>query len=255
VDCGHVFTVHGDLDGNGLVSQREVLRLLYVHTAGHFWGTKFQNWFDIDVDECNLEGIVCVRGTVAKIDLSEASLCAETKLRSTKKKACLGLPTELGLLSGLEIVQLARQTYLQSTLPTEIGSLSKLRHLDVSYTPIFGRLPTELGGLTSLIHFMASFCNFEGTLPTELFLLTRLEKLHLTDSKLTGTFPESIELCSLRELMICKLSTPCSATKRQPCPHTCVYNNNTARNLISGSISSEIGHMAKLEVRNTTVPA
>lgn len=221
--CGDLTNVYGDLDSDGVVSQREVLRLLFISTIGRFWGQKFQSWALLDKDECDLEGIVCVRGAVAKIDLTGAQLCTTGDQKAGSANFCIGLPSEIGLLTSLEILQLSRQPFLRGTIPTEIGQLTRLRHLDLSSSYMMsGTIPTEIGRLTNLAHFLISFCKFKGSMPSELFLLTRLEKLHLTGNDLTGTIPEEIHLSSLKELMI-------------------------SRNALSGTITSEIGHMTKLE--------
>jgi Leucine-rich repeat (LRR) protein len=202
ISCEGVTNVHGDLDGDGVVSQREVLRLLYINTIGRLWGKKYQKWALMDVNECDLEGVVCVRDNVAKIDLQGAELCKDSDGYPGSADFCLGVPTEIGLLSGLEIFQLSRQGFLRGNIPTEIGHLTKLRQFDVSSNPsMSGTIPTEVGKLTQLVHFLVSFCTFTGSMPSELFLLTRLERMQLTDNDLTGTFPDEIHLSSLKELM------------------------------------------------------
>jgi len=40
--CEGLGYMHGDLDGDGIVSPREILRILFVDTLGRFWGEEFQ---------------------------------------------------------------------------------------------------------------------------------------------------------------------------------------------------------------------
>lgn len=101
---GHTKILHGDIDCDGVVSQREVLRLLFVNTIGRLWGQAFQNWYDMDGNECDLEGVVCIKGgIIAKIDVSNADLCSLVERKSGYREECLGIPTEMGLLSDLEM--------------------------------------------------------------------------------------------------------------------------------------------------------
>ena len=50
--CDGVQIVNGDADGDGELSAREIVRLIYLDTLGRFWGESFQNWADVFVGEC-----------------------------------------------------------------------------------------------------------------------------------------------------------------------------------------------------------
>lgn len=126
---------HGDLNGDGVVSEREVLRLLYTYTIGRNWGAQFENWADTTVDKCDLNGVTCIEDSVAKLDLTDAALCSNGERKSGIIQECKGIPAEMSLLSNLEVLVMSRRQFLRGSLPTEIGKLGKLRFLDLSNCP------------------------------------------------------------------------------------------------------------------------
>jgi Leucine-rich repeat (LRR) protein len=196
--------VHGDLDGDGILSEREVLRLLYTYTVGKNWGLQFESWADTTVNKCDLNGVVCISGRVAKLDLTDASMCANSERKAAPASECKGIPAELSNLSRLEILTMNRRQFLRGTLPTEIGTLTNLKYLDISSCPmVTGGLPSEIGRLTDLKIFNIGGCRFNGTIPEEIFGLRKLEKLHLSMNAFTGTVPSSVEnMTNLKEMLL-----------------------------------------------------
>jgi hypothetical protein len=222
--CPNVTFVHGDLNGDGILSPREILRMLYVDTLGRFWGKAYQSWADMSTDECNLAGITCVNAKITRIDMVNAELCSNGEQRAGPKQYCKGIPSEIGHLTTLEILQLQKQQFLRGTIPTEIARLTLLRVLDVSKSSLLsGAIPSEIGGLTSLRKLLLNHCRLMGTIPRSIGRLSNLEKFHVSNNILVGTVPSQIGMLkSLKELMI-------------------------SRNLLTGTIPSQIGRMAKLE--------
>jgi hypothetical protein len=193
------------MDGDGNVSQGEVLRLLYYETMGPFWGSKFQSWSDLKENECTLPGIACIDGKITKIDLTEANLCSDGKGKEGTASTCIGLPAELMYLSdSLEVLSLPRRRFLRGTLPSELGELTKLQSLDLQGCELLsGTIPSELGNLSSLTFLDMSGCSLRGAIPTELFRLAKLEKLNLGASAFEGGLPNEIgNLESVKEIRI-----------------------------------------------------
>ena len=129
---GHIFRC-GDLNGDGIVSEREALRLLYMYTVGRNWGAQFDSWANPAVDKCELTGVDCVDDSVAKLDLTDAAMCSDGERGISFD--CKGIPAEISLLSNLEVLVLNRRQFLRSLLPSELGKLEKLRYLDLSNCP------------------------------------------------------------------------------------------------------------------------
>jgi Leucine-rich repeat (LRR) protein len=223
-ECNGTTFVHGDLNADGILSAREILRLIYVENLGRFWGAAYQSWANMKVGECDLSGVTCVKGNIHKIDLSAANLCSNGDRKPGPIVYCKGLPAEIGELSTLEILQVSRRQFLRGTLPTEIGKLSLLKFLDFSScTSMKGNLPTELGLLTNLRYLILSHSRFQGTFPEEIFHIRSLEKIHITNNRFYGSLPTTLGLLeNLKEFML-------------------------SRNYFTSSIPTEIGNLNKLE--------
>jgi hypothetical protein len=63
---------------------------------------------------------------------------------------------------------------LRGTIPTEIGELSHLSWIDLSYTATVGTIPTEIGLCPSLELFRTSFSSVDGSIPSEIGNLSLL---------------------------------------------------------------------------------
>jgi hypothetical protein len=126
-------------------------------------------------------------------------------------------PTELGLLTNLQVLELGA-TGINGTLPTELFNLgNSLQAFDVSGNFVSGSIPTLVGNLSlmstfrlsiSLLHF--AFTSYKhlvfvvivqmvldhndltGTIPTEFANCTDLITLDLSNNHLTGTMPRCL---------------------------------------------------------------
>lgn len=82
---------------------------------------------------------------------------------------------------------------LQGNLPPDIGHLTALQTLDLSYNgQLIGPLPQTLGSLTNLQSLSLIECNFTGTIPDSLGNLVNLQFLALNSNKLRGSIPSSL---------------------------------------------------------------
>ena len=107
-------------------------------------------------------------------------------------------------------------------IPPELGSLTNLIFLDLSYSQLSGPIPSELGGLTNLQFLYLSDNKLTGPIPVELGNLTKLASLDMKGNQLSGPIPA--ELGNLTNLEILDLTS----------------------NELSGSIPGELGGLAKL---------
>ena len=113
---------------------------------------------------------------------------------------------------------------LAGPIPSELGNLTKLERLSLSYNELAGAIPSELGNLSNLIRLELDNNQLAGAIPSELGNLTKLEKLELNSNQLSGPIPS--ELGKLSNLATLDL-----------------YNNQ-----LSGPIPLELGNLSKLQL-------
>lgn len=196
------------------VSQSDVLQAIYDSTGGTSW-TATNNWFETGVDICDFTNVTCTSGDIVGIVLRSCGLVGT-------------LPTEVGSLSQLQVLELDYNTDLTGTIPTEIGQLISMTSFEMDETTLRGSIPSEFGLLTSLtfldmegvptltgtipsefglmeaLEYLYLYnTGIRGTIPTEVGLLVNLQKLYLYGTSLTGTIPTEIgQLTSLTSLQI-----------------------------------------------------
>ena len=85
-------------------------------------------------------------------------------------------------------------SYLNGSLPTELGTLSTLKSLDLRDSSFSGSLPTELGSLSLVtVLDLSAARNLTGTIPTELGKLTNLFGLALSNLwSVNGSIPTEV---------------------------------------------------------------
>lgn len=248
LECPGVEFIHGDLDGDGELSDREILRLLWSYTAGMNWGAQFKTWEDPKIGACDLNGVACSSGKVIKVDLTDAALCSNGERKQGPIQNCLGLPAELGSLSHLEVLNLNRRQFLHGTIPAEIGEVASLKYIDLGNCPnMVGTVPSELGKLTNMQFINFSGCHFNGTIPEAFFNMTSLEKLHLSMNMFSGTVSTNIgRLKILKELLWSRTqstgSIPYEIGQLTMLENLEMYGNN-----FTGSIPSSLGECSMLK--------
>ncbi|KAK8928636.1 putative leucine-rich repeat receptor-like protein kinase [Platanthera zijinensis] len=94
--------------------------------------------------------------------------------------------------SRVEVIKLYNMG-LRGTLTADIGSLSELRILDLSYNKDFGGpLTPAIGNLGQLEFLILVGCSFSGPIPSELGKLTKLILLALNSNQFVGNIPASL---------------------------------------------------------------
>ncbi len=124
-----------------------------------------------------------------------------------------------GSVTGLD---LAGNALLGGPIPTEIGNLTNLTHLDLGWNGLSGSIPPQIGNLTNLTYLGLGNSSLSGSIPTEIGNLTNLTHLNLGRSSLSGSIPPQIG--SLTNLTWLDLGS----------------------NSLSGSIPTEIGNLTNL---------
>jgi Leucine-rich repeat (LRR) protein len=192
---------------------------------------------------------------------AELGRLTRLKYLSAEDNALTGpLPSELGRLVHLKELLLQGKDadsfqQLESRIPTELGLMSSLEVLDLSANVISGPIPVELANLTSLRELRLSNNRLNGTIPTVVGQLSKLEILHLAvaklpdDSTLSGSIPTEIgSLTNLVELDLrlgnfAQSSIPSEIGKLSNLVSLLMSNSE-----LSGSVPTEFGRLTNLQV-------
>jgi Leucine-rich repeat (LRR) protein len=141
-------------------------------------------WKNISIS--NPEGYCCINHKSLEVQCDENNRIILLR-RGTKYHKPLGglIPTALGLLTSLQLIDLGSQSFL-GPLPTEIGYLKQLNFLSFAQNSLSGTLPTEIGQLSLLEKMYLSTNQFYGDLPQEIGNLHNLKLLHLHENEFSG---------------------------------------------------------------------
>ncbi|KAI9116445.1 hypothetical protein K1719_012612 [Acacia pycnantha] len=137
---------------------------------------------DEDDDCCNWWGIKCSNetGHVVKLDLH--ARVYDQPLRGK-------ISESLVELRHLKFLDLSWNDFHGNPIPEFIGSLVKLRHLDLSQAYFGGKIPYQLGNLSSLEILDLSYNYHIGEIPWQLRNLFNLQELMLPFNDLGGVIP------------------------------------------------------------------
>ncbi|XP_031482555.1 receptor-like protein kinase HSL1 [Nymphaea colorata] len=109
------------------------------------------------------------------------------------------IPASFARFPSLQVLTLTANL-LNETVPAFLGRILTLQQLNLAYNPFAGgRLPPEIGNLTSLQNLWLSFCNLVGEIPDSVSKLGNLTNLDLSNNRLVGPIPPSIT--SLRKVV------------------------------------------------------
>ncbi|EOA23533.1 hypothetical protein CARUB_v10016726mg [Capsella rubella] len=81
---------------------------------------------------------------------------------------------------------------LFNCVPSGVGSLTKLRTLDLGKNNLEGKLPASLGNLTLLMQVSVTNNNMEGEVPDDIARLAQMVAIDLSLNNFSGFFPPSI---------------------------------------------------------------
>ncbi|KAK7850691.1 mdis1-interacting receptor like kinase 2 [Quercus suber] len=213
-------------------------------------------------DHCKWDGIVCNDGgSVIEINLNSTELNKRVQLRNFRfssfpnlvrfKLARVGLygsiPPEIGSISKLTYLNLSWNT-LSGELPLSLAKLTQLEKFDISFNQMSGPIPLQLGNLSSLVELYLGRNNFNGTIPPTLGLLTYLTHLDLHSNRINSTIPS--EIYNLENLMVLHLGTN---NLFGPLPYelsrlTRLRYLNLSSNKLSGRISTNLQNLVHLSV-------
>jgi len=201
---------NGDFNGDGVLSDREVLRLMYLKMNNEEWDKKYDSWANINgyPDACSLPGIRCYHSNlrVSEIRLESVGLGAGTM--------GVGLLPQIGHLNHLQVLDLSKNNIMH--IPSEIRNLTMLQHLfcskcglhtihpaiwtltnleglDLSMNQFSNQdIPPDIGRLTKLKELKIYRSGLVSSIPNEMGFLTDLNNLDLYGNQLTGELPDSL---------------------------------------------------------------
>ncbi|KAI8829825.1 hypothetical protein BJ741DRAFT_621974 [Chytriomyces cf. hyalinus JEL632] len=142
--------------------------------------------------------ITCVGGRVTELDLTSKPIYPLTA-------AIQGL-TELKILvaPGVDVSGVVKAP-TEGSIPTEIGTLTKLVKIDLAQNGLQGKIPTELGRLTALTWLVLGKNSLTGSIPPQIMSLPLITTLDVSYNRLSGSsainFPTSYP-SSLRTLAV-----------------------------------------------------
>ncbi|MXW17882.1 MAG: hypothetical protein F4123_06940 [Gemmatimonadetes bacterium] len=188
---------------------RATLEAFYNATGGPHWGNN-ENWLT-DAALSEWHGVETDgTGRVVALKLSFNDLAGR-------------IPPEIGALTKLEDLRITYNPGLGgSTIPVELAALPSLTRLFLNGNGLEGRIPPELGGLSRLRHLTLSQNQLTGPIPSELGDLSNLGWLFLGQNRLTGEIPPELGRLS-------------------------VFRLGLDSNELTGEIPAELGEIASLE--------
>ncbi|OVA17137.1 Protein kinase domain [Macleaya cordata] len=144
------------------------------------WENTPPSWRSGDPCGNKWEGVTCTGSRVTALGLSSMDL------KGT-------LSGDIGELSELTSLDLSFNRGLTGSLTARIGDLKKLNLLILAGCGFTGGIPEEIGNLENLSFLALNSNNFSGNIPPTLGKLSQLYWLDLADNQLKGSFPVSTE--------------------------------------------------------------
>ena len=181
------FAAHAAAQGSA-ATDRAALEALYDATGGPGWtdstnwktASPLEDWYGVEVDE---------HGRVSGLRLGG---WVETAGAFVGNGLTGSLPAELGTLSRLRSLEISGNRGLSGPIPAELGDLTNLESLILQANRLSGAIPAELGHLANLEWLALGGNPLSGRIPPELGHLVNLTGLELRYNMLSGRLPESL---------------------------------------------------------------
>lgn len=194
----------------GSLNEEGVALLSFKQSVGEDPEGSLANWNSSDENPCLWNGITCKEERVVSVSIP-------------KKKLVGFLPSALGSLTELRHVNLRNNKFFGS-LPVELFKEKGLQSLVLYGNNLSGPVPSEIGSLKYLQALDLSQNFFSGSLPVSLLQCKRLKSLDLSHNNFSGSLPDGFGkgLISLQNLDLS-------------------FNN------FSGAIPSDMGNLSNLQ--------
>ncbi|XP_044492061.1 receptor protein kinase-like protein ZAR1 [Mangifera indica] len=189
------------------------------------------NWNSSDENPCSWNGVVCKEQRVVSVSIP-------------RKKLYGFLPSSLGSLSDLRHVNLRNNKFFGS-LPTGLLELQGLQSLVLYGNSFSGPLPNDIGKLKYLQTLDLSQNFFNGSLSTSILQCKRLKTLDLSQNNFTGPLPDRFGtgLVSLEKLDLSFNNFNGSIPGNMGNLTSLQGTVDLSHNLLSGSIPASLGNL------------
>eukprot|EP00543_Licmophora_paradoxa_P015241 CAMPEP_0202479720 /NCGR_PEP_ID=MMETSP1360-20130828/95131_1 /ASSEMBLY_ACC=CAM_ASM_000848 /TAXON_ID=515479 /ORGANISM="Licmophora paradoxa, Strain CCMP2313" /LENGTH=272 /DNA_ID=CAMNT_0049107063 /DNA_START=463 /DNA_END=1281 /DNA_ORIENTATION=+ len=159
------------------------------------------------------------------------------------------LPTQLGRMPFLRVLDISYNHEITGTLPIElIGNPSILLHeVDVSSNQLSGTIPDELLESGFVDRLNLSNNSIRGTIPSQIGRLYRLKRLSLDHNQLTGPIPSELGLLSNLEIFEIDSNRLTGTLPLELSHLSNLEQMDMSRNYFSGTVPSFIGYFPHLE--------
>ena len=159
------------------LSARETLKMLYDATGGEEWWRR-DNWLT-DAPLEHWYGVTTDgSGTIVELALYGNNLRGR-------------MPPELGGLTTLRLLDLSFN-WLSGRVPPDLGYVDTLEEIYLESNLLTGPIPAEFGALPALRSLYLHDNRLEGAIPPELGRLSTLEDLRIRQNRLTGRIPPEL---------------------------------------------------------------
>jgi len=156
------------------------------------------------------------------LEVREAKLKGDN-LRSEKNKLSGEIPSDIGSLTKLKYLDISKNQ-LSEKIPTTIENLVELENLYLNENQLTGTIPSGIGKLTKLETLWLSNNTLSGEIPTkEIEKLENLTNIHLENNKdLTGQAPK-IKTEGKQDKISCNFSNTSLCINKQEVLEICTY--------------------------------
>ncbi|TYK00263.1 putative inactive leucine-rich repeat receptor-like protein kinase [Cucumis melo var. makuwa] len=191
----------------------------------------FSNWDSSNETPCSWNGVGCINEIVVSVTIPKRNLYGF-------------LPSSLGALSGLRHLNL-RNNRLFGSLPFQLFSAQALQSLVLYGNSFSGFVPNGIGKLKYLQTLDLSQNFFNGSLPASIIQCNRLKTLDVSHNNFTGSLPHGFgtSFSSLEKLDLSFNTFDGSLPSDLGNLSSLQGTFDLSHNLFSGSIPSSLGNL------------
>ncbi len=207
---------------------------LYDSTNGPSWvndsnwlSGPLSTWYGVTVDTAI--------GRVTGLDLSSNGLRGK-------------IPSIIGSLTGLKILNLSGEDSLYGSIPSEITNLTQLQELYLNNNYLAGAIPDSIGKLVNLKYLFLNNNLLSGSIPESIGNLENVVTLFLANNKLIGEIPTSIgNMLSVKYLYLYN-NRLTGRIPQQVCNLTNLVQLYLEENELYGHVPDSIGKLSNLQI-------